>query len=114
MPIMFMCAPPTEPNFPKVTGNIRRDRKNKLNHIDALEEWRKDLQEWEDNKPKMDAFMKNIGMLFEDNSKAGPRGINGYPMFMSCKILSCDDANKFLDLYKKYEKMREDFEKEWK
>jgi hypothetical protein len=62
----------------------------------------------------MDEFMKNIGMLFEDNSKAGPRSINGYPMFMSCKILSKEDAKKFLDLYGKYEKMREDFEKEWK
>ena len=52
-------------------------------------------------------------MLYEDHSKAGPTSINGYPIFMSCKLLSKDDTKRFLDIYRKYEKMREEFEKEF-
>ena len=53
-------------------------------------------------------------MLYEDNSKAGPMSINGYPIFMSCKIISNSDTTIFIEMYNKYVKMREEFEKEWK
>jgi hypothetical protein len=55
--------------------------------------------------------MEDIGMLYEYNDKAGPRGINGYPMFTSCNIVSKADTKKFLEVYKKYEEARTEFEK---
>lgn len=114
MPMVFIGASPTEPDFPTPVGNVRKDRKNKLLHLDALENWRKELKEWQDETPVRNAFIENIGMLYEDNSQAGPRGINGYPIFMSCKIVSKEDTDRFIEMYNKYVKMREDFEKEWK
>ena len=36
----------------------------------------------------------NIGMVYEHISQAGPRSVNGYPMFMSCKMLSREDSEK--------------------
>lgn len=103
MPTMFIGAGPTEPSL--VSDN-QINRKNKLRYIEEKLQYEKETPERED-------FMKNIGMLYEENSKAGPRGINGYPIFMSCQILSIEDTNRFLDLYKRYEKMREEFENEF-
>lgn len=113
MVAMFMGAPPTEPRFPEKTGDIRKDRKNKILHLDALEQWRKDMKEWEDDTTKREEYFKNIGMLYEYYGTELPRGINGYPMFMSCRIVSIEDTKRFREMYGKYEKMREDFEKEW-
>lgn len=113
MPAMFMGCAPSEPNFPDHVGNIRKDRKRKLLHIDALEQWRKDMKEWEDETEKREEFHKNIGMLYEEWSKAGPMGINGFPMFMSLRIVSIEDTKRFRVMYGEYQKMREDFEKEW-
>ena len=33
----------------------------------------------------------HVGNIIEDISKAGPRSINGYPMFMSCRLIHKDD-----------------------
>lgn len=38
--------------------------------------------------------IKDLGFIYEYYDKAGPRGINGYPMFMSCGFVSKDDANR--------------------
>lgn len=32
------------------------------------------------------------GAAYEDYDKALPRGVNGYPMFMSCRILHVNDV----------------------
>lgn len=113
MPIMFLGAEPSRPSFPKPVGDIRKDRKRKLNHLTDLEQWEKDLQEWKDETPIRDEFLKNIGMLYEEYSKAGPRGINGMPIFFSCKIVSIEDTKRFREMYTAYCDMREKFEKEW-
>lgn len=111
MPVMFIAAPPSEPNFPDKTGDIKKDRKNKLNYLDAVEQWKKDYKEWEDETPLRNAYMEDIGMIYEYNEKALPRSINGYPIFMSCNIVSKADTKKFLEVYKKYEDARTEFEK---
>jgi hypothetical protein len=113
MPVLFLGSPPSEPSFPEPTGNIRKDRKNKLLQFDKIEEWKKEYKQWEDETPIREAFLNNIGMVYEENSKAGPRSINGYPIFFGCKIVSIEDTKKFMEMYQKYEKMREEFEKQW-
>lgn len=35
--------------------------------------------------------VKTIGTIYEHMSTAGPRSINGYPIFMSCKMLHVKD-----------------------
>lgn len=40
------------------------------------------------------ADLKRIGVLWEFIDKAGPRGINGYPMFMSCRVLNRSDWDR--------------------
>lgn len=101
---MFLGSPPSKPS---ISANNQINRKNKLQYI-------ADMIEYEEDTPKREEFLKTIGMLYEENSKAGPRAINGYPMFMSCNIVSIEDTKRFIEMYKKYEKKREEFENEWK
>jgi hypothetical protein len=39
----------------------------------------------------MEQFASTLGCVWEDVSKAGPRAINGYPAFMSCRLMNKDD-----------------------
>jgi hypothetical protein len=105
---VFMCTMflNTPPSPPAPSSNIKLERKNKLNHIT-------DTLKYEEETPKREAYLKNIGMLYENYSEAGPRGINGYPMFFSVKIASIEETKRFREMYGKYETMREEFEKEW-
>lgn len=41
-----------------------------------------------------------LGMFYEYMDKAGPRSVNGYPMFMSVKIMHRDDLEAFWAAYK--------------
>jgi len=38
-----------------------------------------------------EAELENIGTVWEYMSEAGPRSINGYPMFFSCRLMHTDD-----------------------
>lgn len=42
-----------------------------------------------------------VSMVFEYLNKAGPRGINGYPFFTSCRVMNCSDFEKFAEIYNK-------------
>lgn len=41
------------------------------------------------------------GMIYEYMDKAGPKAIDGMPMFLSFKIVSIDDAKKVFEHYNK-------------
>ena len=57
------------------------------------------------DKKGMEKMMKDPpGMVYEYFSKAGPRGVNGYPCFTSMNILSIDDTKKVFELIQKLEK----------
>ena len=103
MPILFLGMAPSTPSLSK---NNQINRKNKLEYIEECIAYKKET-------PEREEYLKNIGMLYEDIGKAGTMNCNGYPIFYSCKIISIDDTKKFLELYEKYEKIRENFEKEW-
>ena len=53
--------------------------------------------------------VKDIGLIYEYNDQAGPRGINGYPMFMSCRYLSKKDTNTMFDIYTEYKTLKDKF-----
>jgi hypothetical protein len=40
----------------------------------------------------------SVGMIYENMSEAGPRSINGYPMFMSCKLLNKTDTETVIKI----------------
>ena len=124
MPTMFIMSPPSQPSRPilKDGDNIRKKRKNKLDHLNDKMEWKKKkkhyknvtLPEWEKNKkPLLEKFVNDIGMIYENLGKASPTGINGYPIFMSCKFLCKNDTKKFVNFYNKYKDQRELFDKEF-
>ncbi len=47
------------------------------------------------------------GMIYEYMDKAGPMAMNGMPMFLSCRMISIDDAKK---VFERYNKIREAIE----
>ena len=53
--------------------------------------------------------VKDIHILFEYYSNAGPCGINGYPIFMQCQKLSFEEVEKMNVFIREYEKMKKDF-----
>jgi hypothetical protein len=48
-----------------------------------------------------DYDIDQIGCVYEWLDKAGERGINGFPMFMSCKVIHKDDWDAVLDRARK-------------
>jgi hypothetical protein len=46
----------------------------------------------------------SIGTVYEYLDKAGPQGINGYPIFLSCKLVHKDDWKTVLERAIKVEK----------
>lgn len=53
-----------------------------------------------------------ITLLYEEVRKAGPRGINGMPMFMSMQMLNEEDHKKFYDLSRKMDQALDNVEPE--
>lgn len=51
----------------------------------------------------------DIGFLWEEMSRAGPRSINGYPMFMSFHVCNQNDKAVVLEYYKILKIQREQF-----
>lgn len=47
------------------------------------------------------------GMIFEYYDKAGPRSVNGMPIFMSCQIVSQKDTERIFEYYEKIKKANE-------
>ncbi len=41
--------------------------------------------------------LQDIGLFYEYWDQAGPRSINGYPIFFSCRYLNHDDTKYVLD-----------------
>lgn len=51
------------------------------------------------------------GMIYEYLDQAGPRAINGMPMFMSLRMISVKDTEKVMERYKKIKQAVEDANK---
>ena len=53
--------------------------------------------------------MKDLGMIYEYLSEAGPRSVNGMPCFMSFQMLTRAESEKTFDHYEAYKKLKEEF-----
>jgi hypothetical protein len=58
-------------------------------------------------------FAEDLGMIFEYYSEAGPRGYNGYPIFLSLQRLDKRDSDRLIGFYDEYKAMQEKIKKEW-
>lgn len=59
---------------------------------------------WMDKK-QLEFMAKHKAFIYEYMDKSLPRGINGYPFFMSLRWMVQEDAIKVLDLAKEMEKI---------
>ena len=56
-------------------------------------------------------YRASIGMVYEYHDKAGPRSINGYPIFFSCNLLSMSDTKVVWEKVEKIQTILADLEK---
>jgi hypothetical protein len=92
MPLMFMA-----PSAPNLSEDISKNRDSKIYTLLEADIEKKYYME----------YIKDIGMIYEYISEAGPRSINGNPIFTSFKLLSKTDFVKMIDFYNSYKDMRE-------
>jgi hypothetical protein len=60
------------------------------------------LTAWEDvRKRVLRWWARDLGVVYEQVSKAGPRGINGYPIFMSLRLMHREDWKLAFNAYRK-------------
>jgi len=52
--------------------------------------------------------VEKIGLVYEYLDKAGPRSVNGMPIFMSIQMLNINDTNKLIEKYEKLRKAEEE------
>lgn len=92
MPLLFMC------NYQKSES---REHKlcdiHRMNYFNDIEE--KTGKSEEDLRLE---FFNSIGLIYEYYDKAMPRGINGYPIFMSFNLLSKGDTVKMFNFFDDY------------
>lgn len=48
-------------------------------------------------------------MIYEYLDQAGPRSVNGMPMFMSCNVMNIADFQAWFPMYVEYEKAQREF-----
>ena len=51
----------------------------------------------------------NIGLIYEYMDKAGPRSINGMPIFMTCRTIKKTESDKMFEYFKQYQELKEKF-----
>jgi hypothetical protein len=52
-----------------------------------------------DDITKKQLVANEIDVFYEYMSEAGPRGINGYPTFFSCRSMTRNDGNRVINKY---------------
>jgi hypothetical protein len=52
---------------------------------------------------------EDVGMVYEYYSEAGPRGINGLPVFMTVRFLSSDESNRIAPMIKTIQEFKRQF-----
>ena len=62
-----------------------------------------------DEKSHKDFTEQQPGLLYEDLNKAGPRGVNGYPIFSSMRFLTQEETERLDGFYKELQ----DFQQNW-
>lgn len=91
MPIIFMNH---------INWDTENTRENKIIRV-MLEDLEKGFHE------RYQKYIDNVGMIYEEYSKASPQAINGLPTFFSMKILSKNDTDKMWIFHDKYKELQD-------
>ena len=59
-------------------------------------------------KTALEMKRRKVNFIYEYKDKAGPRSINGMPMFMSCQMLAESETEKMFEFYDKFKKMADE------
>jgi hypothetical protein len=95
--------PITEEQIQEIALGMHRRQIFTTQHIPAAE--------WDDMVPRVFTILRftgfgnvdtaTIGMLWERLEHAGPRSINGYPIFLSMNMVSIADTEKILVIFRR-------------
>lgn len=55
------------------------------------------------------ATLENVAMVYEYIEKAGPRSVNGYPAFFSCKFLTKEEYDVMQPFIRQYAELKKQF-----
>ncbi len=58
---------------------------------------------------ELSKIKKDVVHIYEYVDKAGLRGVNGYPTFMSCRLLKKSDAEALVPIIEQLKQQRKDF-----
>ena len=108
-PVLFGGVLPEikEPEFPEeIPEDMAVEDFDRLhdNRETILENWRKANDHLEQQ------YKQQLGLIWEYWDKSLPRSINGYPIFMSCRVMHIDDWNRIWPVIEKEEKRIADLE----
>jgi len=62
-----------------------------------------------DKKQLKDLEEAKVNFMYEYLDKAGPRSVNGYPIFMTVNFLSTGETEKMFKYYEQFKKLAEGF-----
>lgn len=76
----------------QVALQVAATREAEARYAEALEVYEAAMVRFKEENVKAHVeWTRDVGILYENYSEAMPRGVNGYPMFMSFRILHKDD-----------------------
>jgi hypothetical protein len=109
MPLMFMGGENDSLKIEKSDDTIMK-RKKKMYNLEMMRARRKYFKKKgltaEEGRKK---WYDEIGLIYEYLDKAGPRCINGCPIFMSCRIMSKSDADRMWKFHDQWKELAEKF-----
>lgn len=112
--VMLFMGPksPEKPKHPSDNSTLDGRRDNTLfdlvDRIKLEEQYEEDMKLYKEEFEYYEKeYLPQIGMIYEYNTAAGPTSINGYPCFMSLRILNKEDNFKVWEYYNTYKTLRE-------
>jgi len=109
MPIAFGCLQVSVPE-PEIPEEIPEDMS--VDEFDRLQADKEDiLDRHRELKKKLQKEINDqIGVVWEWNSESLPRSINGYPIFMSCRIMHKEDWEEVLPILQEKQRQIDDID----
>lgn len=107
MPVAFGCLQVSVPE-PQIPDEIPEDMS-----VEEFEQLHTDKEKifarYEKLKEQLQKeFNDQLGIVWEWNDKALPRSINGYPIFMSCRIMNKEDWEEILPVLQENQRVLND------
>ena len=109
MPVAFGCLSVDLPE-PSIPDEIPEDMS--VDEFDRLHSEKDEISaKYEALREKIDqAYIAQLGVVWEWYDKSLPRGINGYPIFMSCRMMHKEDWEEVLPILQEKQRQLDDID----